>query len=40
MVQDMHNTQDKSESRIETVEIKYNADLPDSIFTPEYLRRQ
>ena len=40
MVQDMHNIQDKSESRIETVEIKYNADLPDSMFTPEYLRRQ
>jgi hypothetical protein len=40
MVQDMHNTQEKTESRIETVEITYNADLPDSIFTPDYLRRQ
>jgi hypothetical protein len=40
MVQDMHNIQDKAESRIETVDIKYNADLPDSIFTPEHLRRQ
>lgn len=39
MVQDMHNIQEKRESRIETVEIKYNADLPDSMFTAEYLRR-
>lgn len=39
MVQDMHNKQEKRESRIETVEIEYNADLPDSIFSPEYLRR-
>jgi hypothetical protein len=39
MVQDMHNSQEKTESRIETVDIKYNADLPDSIFTPEHLRR-
>lgn len=40
MIQDMHNVQEKSESRIETVEIKYNTDLPDSMFTPDYLRRQ
>lgn len=39
MVQDMHNSQEKAESRLAVVEIKYNADLPDSMFTPEYLRR-
>lgn len=39
MVQDMHNSQEKTESRLEVIEIKYNADLPDSMFAPEYLRR-
>jgi hypothetical protein len=39
MVQDMHNSQENTESRLEVVRIKYNADLPDSIFTPEHLRR-
>ncbi|HYD49905.1 MAG TPA: outer membrane lipoprotein-sorting protein [Terriglobales bacterium] len=38
-IQDMRNTQDKTESRLEVVEIKYNAQLDDSIFTPEYLKR-
>jgi hypothetical protein len=39
MVQDMHNSQENTESRLEVLSIKYNADLPDSVFTPEHLRR-
>jgi hypothetical protein len=38
-VQDMRNTQDKSESRLEVTEIKYNAPIEDSVFTPDYLKR-
>ena len=39
MIQDMRNTQDKAESRLQVVSIQYNVKLDDSIFTPEYLKR-
>lgn len=38
-VQDMRNVQDKTESRLEVTDIKYNVQLDDQIFTPEYLKR-
>lgn len=38
-IQDMRNSQDKTESRLEVTSIEYNAKLDDQIFTPEYLKR-
>lgn len=37
--QEMHNVQDGSKSRLDISEIKYNVDVPDTIFTPKYLLR-
>jgi len=37
--QRMKNLRDGTESRLETVDIKYNGDVPDMIFSPNYLRR-
>lgn len=39
LIQDMRNTQEQVESRLEITEIKYNVELDDAIFTPEHLRR-
>lgn len=39
LVQDMRNLQDGSESRLEITEINYGVDIPDSVFTPEHLKR-
>lgn len=38
-IQDMRNSQDKAESRLEVTAIQYNANLDDKVFTPEYLKR-
>lgn len=37
--QRMKNLQDGTESRLETVEIEYNGDIPDTTFSPDHLRR-
>jgi len=37
--QEMHNLQDDSKSRLDISQIKYNVDVPDTIFTPKYLLR-
>lgn len=37
--QRMKNVQDGTESRLETVEITYNGDVPDTTFSPNHLRR-
>lgn len=37
--QRMKNLQDDTESRLETVEIEYNGDIPDTTFSPDHLRR-
>jgi outer membrane lipoprotein-sorting protein len=39
MEQTMKNLEEDEESRIQVTKIKYNADLDDSVFTPDYLRR-
>jgi hypothetical protein len=37
--QEMQNLQDKTKSRLDISEVKYNAELPDAMFTPKYLTR-
>lgn len=37
--QHMKNLQNDTVSRLETVEVLYNGEIPDSTFTPEHLRR-
>jgi len=37
--QEMHNVQDDSKSRLDISEIKFNVEVPDTIFTPKYLLR-
>lgn len=37
--QEMQNLKDNSKSRLDISEIKYNAELPDLMFTPKYLLR-
>lgn len=37
--QEMKNLKDSSRSRLDISDIKYNADLPDVMFTPKYLLR-
>jgi outer membrane lipoprotein-sorting protein len=37
--QEMHNLQDDNKSRLDISQIKYNVDVPDTIFTPKYLLR-
>jgi outer membrane lipoprotein-sorting protein len=39
MVQKMVNVQDKHESQLQLLEVKYNADLPDEMFQRSYLSR-
>lgn len=39
LVQDMRNLQEGTESRLETTELEYGADIPDAVFTPDYLKR-
>jgi len=39
MLQTMKNAQDNSVSTLEVTSIKYGVDIEDSVFTPEYLRR-
>lgn len=39
LVQDMHNVQDNAESRLEITEVVYNAEIPDEVFRPDYLKR-
>jgi outer membrane lipoprotein-sorting protein len=39
MEQTMENLEENADSSIAVKKIKYNADLDDSVFTPEYLRR-
>ena len=37
--QEMQDLKSKSKSRLDVSEVKYNAELPDSMFTPKYLTR-
>jgi outer membrane lipoprotein-sorting protein len=37
--QEMQDLKSKTASRLDVSEIKYNADLPDVMFTPKYLTR-
>lgn len=37
--QEMRNLKDNSKSRLDISEVKYNAELPDVMFTPKYLLR-
>lgn len=39
MVQTMTNAQDKSVSTLEVTSIRYGVEIEDSVFTPDYLRR-
>lgn len=39
LVQDMRNLQEGTESRLETTELEYGAEIPEEVFTPEYLKR-
>lgn len=39
LVQDMHNVQEQVESRMEITSITYNAEIPDEVFRPDYLKR-
>jgi outer membrane lipoprotein-sorting protein len=39
LVQDMRNVQDNAESRLEITEVTYNAQIPDEVFRPDYLKR-
>jgi hypothetical protein len=37
--QNMTNVQDKTSSRLDTLEVEYNAEIPDLVFKPKYLLR-
>lgn len=37
--QEMQDLKSKSKSRLDVTDVKYNAELPDSMFTPKYLTR-
>jgi outer membrane lipoprotein-sorting protein len=37
--QKMENVQDKTSSRLDTLEVEYNADIEDAVFKPKYLLR-
>lgn len=39
MLQTMKNAQDNSVSTLEVTSIKYGVEIPDEVFTPDYLRR-